>query len=118
EAALEDVRRAQARLVHAERMAALGLLVAGISHEINNALNFIYGNLPTLERYTRTLQGLAEAYRARLPDGGRPILGDADAELIAAHEGLPPLGAEIAVGARRAKEIVGELRRFVVGAGG
>src|SRR5207244_2151961 len=49
--AVEDLKSAQAQLVQAERQSSLGVLVAGVSHEINNALNFISGNLPMMERY-------------------------------------------------------------------
>jgi signal transduction histidine kinase len=110
--ALEALQQAQARLVHSEQMAALGLLVAGISHEINNALNLIYGNLPTLERYVATLSELASAYAALTPDGGAGALGDAAAALPLAQAGAVEVCGEIAAGARRAREIVEGLRRF------
>ena len=53
EEALTELKSAQARLVEAERSSSLGLLVAGVSHEINNALNIIHANLPTLIRYSQ-----------------------------------------------------------------
>jgi len=110
--ALEDLKHAQARLVHAERMSALGLLVAGVSHEINNALNFIYGNLPTLGRYVSVLDQLQAAYGARLPDGGAALLGDLFERARVARVELPRLAETIGQGAQQAHGMVEDLRRF------
>src|SRR5262249_50293752 len=105
-------QHAQARVVHAERMSALGLLVAGVSHEINNALNFIYGNLPTLAKYTQVLDELGKTYAARLPDGGAAVLGDLAARAHAARDAVPRIADVIGDGAKQARGIVEDLRRF------
>jgi signal transduction histidine kinase len=110
--ALEGLKHAQARLVHIERMSALGLLVAGVSHEINNALNFIYGNLPTLGKYVGVLDELGRAYAARLPDGGAAAMGDLADRARAARDEVPRLAEVIGEGARQARSIVEDLRRF------
>src|SRR5262249_55020115 len=110
--ALEDLKHTQARLVHAEQMSALGLLVAGVSHEINNALNFIYGNLPTLGRYVGVLDELGRAYAAQLPGEGAPVLGDLQEPARVAGTALPALAETIGGGARQARGIVEDLRRF------
>jgi signal transduction histidine kinase len=55
--ALEELRETQAQLVHQEKMASVGQLVAGIAHEINNPLNFIQGNIHYLRKYTEALTG-------------------------------------------------------------
>jgi signal transduction histidine kinase len=65
---LEKLRQAQAQLVHREKMASVGQLVAGIAHEINNPVNFIQGNLFYLEEYTQALRTLIEGYEALLCD--------------------------------------------------
>ena len=109
---LEELKHAQARVVHAERMSALGLLVAGVSHEINNALNFIYGNLPTLGKYTQVLDELGKTYSARLPDGGAAVLGDLSARAHAARDAVPRIADVIGEGAKQARGIVEDLRRF------
>ena len=43
--ALKELQEMQMQLIHSEKMSSLGQLVAGIAHEINNPVNFIYGNL-------------------------------------------------------------------------
>jgi signal transduction histidine kinase len=109
---LEELKHAQARVVHAERMSALGILVAGVSHEINNALNFIYGNLPTLGKYTQVLDELGKTYSARLPDGGAAVLGDLSQRAHAARDAVPKIADVIGEGAKQARGIVEDLRRF------
>src|SRR5262249_53017045 len=108
ELALADLKGAQAQLVEAERSSSLGLLVAGISHEINNALNFISANLPTLSRYAAAYEGLLDrAERAGVAPGG------ADAEAVAgARAGLPVSITGVGAAMRRISAIVGDLRKF------
>jgi signal transduction histidine kinase len=110
--ALEELKHAQARMVHAERMSALGVLVAGVSHEINNALNFIYGNLPTLRDYVAVFDRLLAAYAARLSDGGAVVLGELSSEVVRARTELPRTAGVISEGAEKARRIVDDLRRF------
>ena len=106
--ALEDLKARQAALVQAERQSSLALLVAGVSHEINNALNVISGNVPTLERYARTYEELLErchAVGAVVPAEGQP-------RLAAARTGVTGAVAAVGAAARRARAIVEDLRRF------
>jgi signal transduction histidine kinase len=102
EDALVELTATQAKLAEAERSSSLGLLVAGVSHEINNALNFISANLPTLARY-------AAAYNALLGAAPPP----ADAERVAAARVAVPLTiAELQEATRRTVAIVEDLRKF------
>ena len=62
EAAYSELKSTQAMMVHSEKMKSLGELVAGITHEINNPVNFIYGNLIHLKNYTADLMSVIDAY--------------------------------------------------------
>jgi signal transduction histidine kinase len=60
----EALRRAQDQLVLNEKMSSLGRLVAGIAHELNNPINFVYGNVDFLADYFRNLIQLIDLYEA------------------------------------------------------
>ena len=53
----EDLKRTQQQLLHAEKMASLGRLVAGVAHELNNPISFVLGNVHALQRYAGRLAG-------------------------------------------------------------
>ena len=71
---LTERRRMQAMLVQAEKLASLGLLGAGVAHEINNPLAYVANNLAVLERDCLGLSGLLEAYEQAHPGWRRPAL--------------------------------------------
>ncbi|HJZ88019.1 MAG TPA: ATP-binding protein [Polyangia bacterium] len=58
----EELKRAQAQLIHQEKMSSLGRLIAGIAHELNNPINFVYGNVEFLARYFEDLIDLVTLY--------------------------------------------------------
>lgn len=58
----EHLKEAQSMMVHSEKMRSLGELVAGIAHEINNPINFIYGNIMILDKYTKDMFELIDKY--------------------------------------------------------
>ena len=60
----DDLKRTQQQLLHSEKMASLGRLVAGVAHELNNPISFIIGNVHALQRYAMRLQTLPRG-RAR-----------------------------------------------------
>ena len=60
----DDLTRAQADLITSARMASIGQLSAGLAHELNNPLNFVYGNLSHVENYVNDLIKLIDAYGA------------------------------------------------------
>ncbi len=73
EHALKNLRQAQSQLIHGEKMASLGQLVAGIAHEINNPLNFIEGNLYHLKEYTEKILNLLNRYQQLAEEAGNAI---------------------------------------------
>src|SRR5919202_683329 len=68
EQALKNLQAMQAKLVASEKMSALGVLVAGVAHEINNTVNFIYGNLIHAQKYTQDLLQLVQLYQQHYPN--------------------------------------------------
>ncbi len=62
ELANQKLKETQTMMVHSEKMRSLGELVAGIAHEINNPINFIYGNIMILDNYQKDLLALIEKY--------------------------------------------------------
>jgi PAS domain S-box-containing protein len=70
----EELRQTQAQLVQTEKMSSLGQLVAGVAHEINNPVSFIYGNLTHAREYVQDLQDLRNWHKVLA--GASPLLRD------------------------------------------
>ena len=113
--ALENLKSAQSQLIHQEKMASLGQLVAGVAHELNNPVGFIYANFPHLEEYARTLLKLIDEARSLpMPEDARrqleARLADEDLEFL--REDLLKIIRSGKSGAARVKEIISSLRSF------
>ncbi len=111
--AVEELQQAQAQLVQKEKMVSLAQMVAGIAHEINNPVNFIYGNLSHISEYTEDLLKLLQLYQAAMPKPPANIeelQGDIDWEFIS--EDLHRMVGSMKAGADRIREIVLSLRSF------
>ncbi|MCC5641647.1 HAMP domain-containing protein [Nostoc sp. CHAB 5824] len=110
---LQDLKEAQGQLIQTEKMSSLGQMVAGIAHEINNPVNFIYGNIECASDYTQDLLNLVSLYQQHYPN---PIylieenIEEIDLNFI--HKDLPSLLASMKIGAERIREIVLSLRNF------
>jgi len=113
EETLEKLQKTQAQLIQSEKMSSLGQLVAGIAHEINNPVNFIFGNITFIQDYTNNLLKLLEIYQEKLSEPDAKILAfleECDVEFI--RDDLPKLLSSMQVGANRIREIVLSLRNF------
>jgi signal transduction histidine kinase len=115
EGTLSELRDTQAQLVHREKMASIGQLVAGIAHEINNPVNFIQGNLHYLEEYARALTTGIERYEEIGAGAG---LGDRfealrdELELARVFDDLQAVFDGCREGVDRTTSLVRDLRTF------
>ncbi|MEH1786458.1 MAG: ATP-binding protein [Nostoc sp.] len=113
ESTLEKLYSTQAKLIQAEKMSGLGQLVAGIAHEINNPINFIYGNLEPASEYVASLIELNKLYQKYYPQPLPEIAEKiADIELEFISDDLQKLLSSMRVGADRICQIVLSLRNF------
>ncbi len=116
EESYRELQRTQSQLVQSEKMASLGLLTAGVAHEINNPINFVSSNIDPLQTDIDELMALIHAYETTLSS-----YGELPEHLLKLKKQIKPdlLKAEIAdlvngiaEGANRTKEIVLGLRNF------
>jgi predicted ATPase/signal transduction histidine kinase/tRNA A-37 threonylcarbamoyl transferase component Bud32 len=110
---LEELQQTQSQLIQTEKMSSLGQLVAGVAHEINNPVNFIYGNLVHANEYTQDLLNLLNLYQHYYPNPVPQIQAVAEAiDLEFLIEDLPKLLSSMKIGADRIRQIVLSLRNF------
>ena len=113
EQTLRELKLTQAQLIQTEKMSSLGQMVAGVAHEINNPVSFIYGNLNPASEYVRDLLKLIELYQEHYPEPADEILEEIETiELEFLSEDLQKLLDSMKVGAERIRDIVLSLRNF------
>ena len=117
EAAYSELKSTQAMMVHSEKMKSLGELVAGITHEINNPVNFIYGNLIHLKNYTADMMSVINQYSefdADLTEEHKQKIKELKEEidLDFLKDDLPELIRSCQEGTERTKNIVLDLKNF------
>ena len=113
EQALNELRKTQAQLVHTEKMSSLGQLVAGVAHEINNPINFIYGNINPAQHYIADLLNLLQLYQQVYPNPAPMIQAEiTKIDLDFVKQDLPQLLRSLQMGADRIRQIVLSLRNF------
>jgi signal transduction histidine kinase len=115
--AYRDLQATQMQLIQREKMASVGQLVAGVAHELNNPIGFVFSNVTTLEDFVGRLRGMLDSYRARsvkLPEDERSALQQEweTRKVDYALRYLDSMIQGIREGAERTRKIVRDLRVF------
>ncbi|HTJ81147.1 MAG TPA: ATP-binding protein [Polyangiaceae bacterium] len=115
--ALRELGEAQAALVHGERLATIGELVAGVAHEINNPLNAVAGSAEPLEQVVVDVRAMLDAYRAAEVDLPAARRKELDAlrkklDLDASLDDLVGISSVVKRATERTVRIVQNLRNF------
>ncbi|NJL87119.1 MAG: PAS domain-containing protein [Leptolyngbyaceae cyanobacterium SM1_1_3] len=110
---IQELKQTQAQLIQTEKMSSLGQLIAGVAHEINNPVNFIYGNINYLEQYVQDLLRLVNLYRQQYPVPTAEIVAETEAtDLPFLTEDVAKIIQSLKVGTNRIRQIVLSLRNF------
>ena len=113
ELAMQDLQQAQLQLVQSEKMSALGNLVAGIAHEINNPIGFIAGNISPALDYLKDIFRLLDLYQQEYPQPSVVIASEIEAiDLEYVREDLPKVIGSMKLGINRIRDISTSLRTF------
>ena len=116
---VEEKRRIELQLLQSEKMAAIGLLAAGIAHEINNPVSYAASNLDALGRYVGDVFEVLDAYRALRESGAEAASAQArlaeieqikDLDFI--RTDIRDLIAESREGVQRVRDIARDLKVF------
>ncbi|NJN73856.1 MAG: GHKL domain-containing protein [Limnothrix sp. RL_2_0] len=109
--AIKKLKETQLQLIQSEKLSSLGALSAGLAHEINNPLNFIYGNLVHAKKQVADLMKFIELTDAYQDD---PILCTARQELDLEYlrEDLPKIMHSMLYGSERIRNLVADLQKF------
>jgi signal transduction histidine kinase len=111
--AYEYLKKIQIQLIQSEKLSSLGQMVAGIAHEVNNPVNFIYGNLVHANEYTQEVLHLLHLYQEEYPNPTPRIQAELEVTNLEFLESdLLKLLNSMNFGARRIREIVKSMRVF------
>ena len=113
EQALQKLQSTQTQMIQSEKMSSLGQMVAGVAHEINNPVSFIYGNITHANEYARDLIELLELYGKHYSKPPEEIQNKiATIELEFLKQDFTKLLDSMKIGANRIRGIVASLRNF------
>lgn len=105
----KELKEAQTKLVHSAKMISLGQLVAGVAHELNNPIGFIYSNMIHLRDYSKKLMSMVDTATDN-PEQLKKVKEDLEYDYIV--NDMPKLITSCEEGARRTRDIVLGLRNF------
>lgn len=109
----DDLKEAHIKLIQQEKMSELGLMVAGIAHEINNPLGFIISNIDHANDYIQDMFELIELYQQKQPQPDADIRAKIDAiDLEFIYDDLPQIINSMKEGTRRIRTLSHSLRTF------
>lgn len=111
--ALDELRQTQLHLIQSEKMSSLGQMVAGVAHEINNPVSFIYGNLQYVAQYRDDMMRLLRLYQRDYPEPNAEInavLKEVDFDFL--QQDFPEVIQSMEEGTTRIRDIVKSLRTF------
>lgn len=107
----QDLKDTQRQLIQSEKMASLGRLVAGVAHELNNPISFVFANMHALLSYEQRFRQYLEGVHSNLPENKREALRK-QLRIDRMMEDIRPLLEGSMEGAERVSEIVKNLRQF------
>jgi PAS domain S-box-containing protein len=112
--AYKELQDAQGQLLQSEKLASLGTLVAGVAHEINNPINFVYGSMKLMDDNLAAVLDLVERFEGLLDPAAKAraeaIKREVDYDFVL--EDVRKIVKNVTTGAERVKEIVDNLRTF------
>ncbi|MEM7794095.1 MAG: ATP-binding protein, partial [Cyanobacteria bacterium P01_C01_bin.118] len=110
---LETLQQTQLQLIQSEKMSGIGQMMAGVAHEINNPVTFIYGNLEFVQEYVKDLMDLVNLYQQECLTPSTALQTAIETvELPFLLEDLPNTLNSMAVGTERIRDIVLSLKNF------
>lgn len=118
QATLAELKETQQLLIHSEKMNAMGKLVAGVAHELNNPIAFVYSNLFSLDKYVAEVFDAIRQIEQQVESADNQKLSEIVAlirkknDLDYLEEDISDMTKESKVGVERVKTIVEDLRRF------